>query len=93
MNNAGERDDRKGTVSALEGWADAVREELGIGEATYDAKTILNLARIVAHTVDRPAAPLTTYLLGIAVGRGQSLADTTVRIRALAGTWRTTAGH
>src|SRR5262249_18373498 len=37
-------------------------------EATQ--KTVLNLARAVAHTVDRPAAPLTAYLLGLAVGGG-----------------------
>jgi len=32
-------------------------------------KLVLDLARDVAHGVARPAAPLTAYLLGVAVGR------------------------
>ncbi len=37
-------------------------------------QTVLNLARDVAHGVVRPAAPLTAFLLGLAVGRGVDLA-------------------
>ncbi|GAB3210133.1 hypothetical protein GCM10027294_27230 [Marinactinospora endophytica] len=53
-------------------WAERVRAELDlpdeIGKADVDR--ILDLAKDAAHSVARPAAPLTTYLLGIAVGRG-----------------------
>lgn len=41
----------------------------------------------------RPAAPLTAYLLGVAVGRGQPLPDTAVKIRDLAGVWASQADN
>ncbi|MEP6461886.1 MAG: DUF6457 domain-containing protein [Frankiaceae bacterium] len=58
---------------------------LGIGDAwsPADRDLVLDLARDVAHGVARPAAPLTTYLVGIAVGRGMSPGDATDRIAAL----------
>jgi hypothetical protein len=49
---------------------------------------VLDLARVAAHTVDRPAAPLTAYFLGIAVGRGAPLAETAARLQQLARSWR-----
>jgi Domain of unknown function (DUF6457) len=54
---------------------------------TSRQKTVLNLARVVAHTVDRPAAPLTAYLLGIAFGRGEPLMETAARLQQLARGW------
>lgn len=55
-------------------WAERVLRELDMpeNEALHkaDVDRILDLARDAAHSVARPAAPLTTYLLGIAVGRG-----------------------
>ena len=35
----------------------------------------------------RPAAPLTAYLLGVAVGRGLTLPEAADRVRALAARW------
>jgi hypothetical protein len=32
-------------------------------------RLILDVARDVAHAIERPAAPVTTYLLGLAAGR------------------------
>lgn len=52
----------------LEAWADEVRDALGI-DATVDVKAVLGLAGVAAHAVVRPAAPLTTYLVGYAAGR------------------------
>lgn len=49
-------------------WADAVRAELGIAESV-DIPAVLGLAGVAAHAVVRPAAPLTTYLVGFAAGR------------------------
>jgi hypothetical protein len=74
-------------MSTLDEWAEALCAELGIdpGEATQ--KTVLNLARVVAHLVDRPAAPLTSYFLGVAVGRGQPLDEVAVKIQQLARDW------
>lgn len=53
-------------------WAQQVCAELELSDdiGTADIDRILDLAKDAAHSVARPAAPLTTYLLGIAVGRG-----------------------
>lgn len=51
--------------SVLEQWITAVKSELGI-DLTVDTKTLLDLARDAAHGVARPAAPLTTFLVGYA---------------------------
>jgi Domain of unknown function (DUF6457) len=37
--------------------------------------------------VARPAAPLTAYLVGVAVGRGLALPDAAGRVTALAASW------
>lgn len=74
-------------MSALDDWADALCAELGLDQEDASQKTVLNLARVVAHTVDRPAAPLTAYFLGVAVGRGQRLAETAAKIQRLAHQW------
>lgn len=74
-------------MSTLQRWLEAACAELGIEPGTADARTVLNLARDVAHQVDRPAAPVTAYLLGVAVGRGQPLGATAERLAALANGW------
>ncbi len=74
-------------MSTLDDWTDALCAELGLDPNDVDKKTVLNLARDAAHAVDRPAAPLTTYLLGIAVGRGQPLAETAGKIQQVARGW------
>ena len=79
-------------MSTLDDWTDAVCTELGLDPAEATEKTVLNLARVVAHTVDRPAAPLTSFLLGCAVGGGQPLAETAARLQRLAQTWRADTG-
>jgi hypothetical protein len=48
---------------------------------------VLDVARDVAHGVARPAAPLTAYLLGVAVGQGRPLAETAARVSQLAARW------
>lgn len=72
-------------MSTLDEWTAAVCEELGVGRP--DAKAILDLAREVAHTVDRPAAPLTAYLAGIAVGQGRDPGDVMATVTRLAAGW------
>jgi len=52
----------------LDAWADEVRAALGI-DVEVDVKAVLGLAGVAAHAVVRPAAPLTTYLVGFAAGR------------------------
>ncbi len=70
----------------MDTWIDAVRTELGI-DAAVDVDAILDVARVAAHGVARPAAPVTTYLLGIAVAGGAELEDARRRIEALAEGW------
>ncbi|WP_327253898.1 NTP transferase domain-containing protein [Streptomyces sp. NBC_01244] len=58
-----------GTV--LEQWITAVKNELGI-DVAVDTKTLLDLARDAAHGVARPAAPLTTFLVGYAAAHAEA---------------------
>jgi len=74
-------------VNTLEEWAGAVCRELGLDPASLDVQVILDMARDVAHGVARPAAPLTAYLLGVAVGQGRPLAGSAARISQLAAQW------
>jgi hypothetical protein len=77
-------------MSTLEEWTAAVGAGLGLDPgplSTAATKTVLDVTGDVAHAVARPAAPLTAYLLGVAVGRGLTLSDASVRVRALADGW------
>lgn len=74
-------------MSALERWTEAACAELGLDPASADARTVLDLAREVAHGVDRPAAPLTAYLLGVAVGRGRPAGEAAARLTEMARDW------
>jgi Domain of unknown function (DUF6457) len=85
---APDRDSRYGAdVNVLEEWTEAVCAELGIDRTSADTKAVLDLARDVAHGVARPAAPLTAFLLGVAVGGGQNLGEAAGRVQALAASW------
>ncbi|MER5730981.1 NTP transferase domain-containing protein [Streptomyces sp. NPDC002138] len=57
--------------SVLDEWITAVKNELGI-DVAVDTKTLLDLARDAAHGVARPAAPLTTFLVGYAAAQAQA---------------------
>jgi Domain of unknown function (DUF6457) len=77
-------------MNTLEEWTAAVRVGLGLDPGpltTAEIRDVLDLARDAAHAVDRVAAPLTAYLLGVAVGRGMALPDAAGRVRALAADW------
>ena len=52
----------------LDEWISAVKDELGI-DLDVDTGVLLDLARDAAHGVARPAAPLTTFLVGYAAAR------------------------
>ncbi|KOU32783.1 molybdopterin-guanine dinucleotide biosynthesis protein [Streptomyces sp. WM6372] len=57
--------------SVLDQWITAVKTELGI-DLPVDTKILLDLARDAAHGVARPAAPLTTFLVGYAAARAEA---------------------
>jgi len=74
-------------MSTMEQWTAAVCADLGLDPGSVDLRTVLDLARDVAHGVARPAAPLTAYLVGMAVGRGLTLPEAAGRVSALAAGW------
>ncbi|MEU3184996.1 NTP transferase domain-containing protein [Streptomyces sp. NPDC006923] len=77
-----------GTV--LDEWITAVKDELGI-ELDVDTRVLLDLARDAAHGVARPAAPLTTFLVGYAAARAgggpEAVAEASRKAAALAARW------
>ncbi|MYT97074.1 MULTISPECIES: NTP transferase domain-containing protein [unclassified Streptomyces] len=59
--------------AVLDEWITSVKNELGI-ELDVDTDVLLDLARDAAHGVARPAAPLTTFLVGYAAARASAAA-------------------
>ena len=62
----------------LKQWLSTLSAELQTSDVAMDddaVRTLLDLARDSAHEVERIAAPLTTFLVGIAVGRGAVLSE------------------
>jgi len=76
-------------MTTLDNWTAAACEKLGIEIALVDIRQVLELARVAAHQVERPAAPLTAYLLGLAGGTGQPADQTAAQLRVLAAGWPT----
>lgn len=69
----------------LDEWVAAAAAELELGDVPAgEQQLILDLAREVAHNVVRPGAPVSAYLVGLAVGRGASLDDATRALTELA---------
>jgi hypothetical protein len=69
-------------MSTLEEWLTTLQDALDVPPA--DMHLVLDVARDTAHGVARPAAPLTTYLMGFAAGRsGRDPAVLAAEIRAL----------
>ena len=70
----------------LKEWLAAVAAELDVADAALDpdaVRTLLDVTRDCAHQVERVAAPLTSYLIGVAVGRGATLDEATATATAL----------
>jgi hypothetical protein len=74
-------------VSTLDEWISVACAELGLDPATVDVRAVLDLARDVAHGVERPAAPVTAYLVGVAAGQGRPAAEVCARLSELAAAW------
>jgi Domain of unknown function (DUF6457) len=70
----------------LKQWLTTLSTELQISDFVLDEDVVhivLDLARDSAHEVERVAAPLTTFLVGIAVGRGAALGSAAATATAL----------
>lgn len=80
--------------NVLDEWITAVKDELGI-ELDVDTDALLDLARVAAHGVARPAAPLTTFLVGYAAAKAaatpgggpEAVAEAARKAAALAALW------
>ncbi|WP_131787350.1 DUF6457 domain-containing protein [Protofrankia symbiont of Coriaria ruscifolia] len=55
-------------MSPLDDWVVDAAGALDLDPALLDVHGVLDLARDVAHTIARPAAPLTAFLVGLAAG-------------------------
>jgi hypothetical protein len=68
-------------------WIAAVQKELGV-DVSFDTDAILDAARDAAHAVERKAAPVTTYLMGVAVAQGANPQEIAAKIEKLAKSWQ-----
>jgi hypothetical protein len=73
-------------MSTLDDWVLRAADALGL-EPDMDIALVLDLARDVAHAVARPAAPVTSYLLGIAVARGADPETAAATLVGIAREW------
>lgn len=76
---------------ALDEWAAALRERLGLGEDDLPISLILDLAADVARGVARPAAPFSAFAAGLAAGRAggtpEQVREAVESVSALAAGW------
>ena len=79
------------TNDELNHWTSAARSALqtqtGVTVPEVDQQLLLDIARDAAHAVNRPAAPITTFLLGYAAGQGADIAAAASVLQQLAGEW------
>ncbi|MEN0085238.1 MAG: DUF6457 domain-containing protein [Leifsonia sp.] len=68
--------------SELDAWAAEAAEAVGASVGPDDVAAVLDLARDAAHGIARPAAPVTTFVAGIAVGRGLPLGEVVAALTA-----------
>lgn len=72
----------------MDDWLQHVASELGV-EPPADADPLLDTARVVAHSVERRATPLTTYLIGLAAANpGADVDALCSQVERLAKDWK-----
>ena len=78
-------------------WAAQLAELLRAQEADIDVPLLLDVARDVAHAVNRPAVPITMFLLGYAAaergGTAGAIEAACAETQALARDWAARVGH
>ncbi len=70
----------------MQDWITAIAAELGVSPQV-DVDAVLDIAKDAAHQVQRPAAPVTTYLVGLAVAAGMTVEEAAAKVRAAAQDW------
>lgn len=58
----------KSQEETLEEWCRSLLQAYELEDVQVDVNAILSLAGVAAHSVVRPAAPLTTFIAGYAAG-------------------------
>ena len=72
----------KSQEETLEEWCRSLLQAYGLEDTQVDINAILGLAGVAAHSVVRPAAPLTTFIAGLAAGLSAGV-DRTVDAAAM----------
>ncbi|MFC7495721.1 MULTISPECIES: DUF6457 domain-containing protein [unclassified Nocardioides] len=67
----------------LHDWIDELSDVLDV-DTEVDEGLVLDLARVAAHNVTRPAAPITAYLLGFAAAAAEGDPEKVERLAARA---------
>lgn len=62
-------------MNELSDFAHDLAAALGLDDVDVDVTDVLTLASDAAHAYIRPAAPVATFLAGIAAGRGGATTD------------------
>lgn len=75
------------TPAQLEDWVRVTAADLGLDHDDAPIGLLLDVTRETAHEVMRPAGPVTTFLIGLAVGRGSSIDDAVATVRARIARW------
>ncbi|MGO4492690.1 DUF6457 domain-containing protein [Arthrobacter sp. 2YAF22_2] len=80
----------KSQDETLEDWCRALLQALELEDVEVDINDVLGLAGVAAHSIVRPAAPLTTFIAGFAAGlaAGSGQATDTVSMQAAMGVAR-----
>ena len=71
----------------LQEWTDKLLAAFEIADINVDVHAVLNVAGVAAHSIVRPAAPLTTFIAGLAAGlaAGSGQADEATAMKAALG--------
>ncbi|MFV0427152.1 MAG: DUF6457 domain-containing protein [Beutenbergiaceae bacterium] len=72
----------------IQPWIDHLCAELGVDPNAVDLGALLATSKDVAHHVDRPAVPITAFIVGLAAGQGASVPQLSARAGELARGWQ-----
>lgn len=73
-------------ANPMDRWIEQLANEVGV-QQPGDVTDLLAVTREVAHNVSRPAAPLSLYLLGLAVGAGADRSELVAKVNELVERW------
>jgi hypothetical protein len=96
MSEANPETAQQASAGPIHDWAAQLAAALQAQDADVDVPLLLDVARDVAHAVNRPAVPITMFLLGYAAAEGGGSAAAVEaacsRTQDLARRWASQAG-